>query len=365
MRKKTKATISNSAVILYSYVKTLMNPLGNGPVPDALSGIYGAAVKLRNCMYDAFPFMSKATGRPAIGIGGIHAGGTGKTPVALLVGKYAVRKGYEVAFLSRGYRRKTRKNIISKPHTIDTWETVGDEPAMLHAALPESWLGIGANRYTNVKTMSSELSKKSVFILDDAFQHRKIKRDIDIVCLPPGTQVDTLLPSGTLREQIKGLSRAHCICLIGALEESATLEESRLNIATMFPKATVVVLNQVPAGFVNLRTGEFKRTLPLERPIALCGIARPERFIFLLKKMNISISAQSIFNDHHEYDNHEIESIYSNGASGIITTEKDAFRLKSLKLVSCPDIWYLKIDLGFCEPESETLFNRIIDRVLT
>jgi tetraacyldisaccharide 4'-kinase len=105
--------------------------------------------------------------------------------------------------------------------------------------------------------------------------------------------------------------------------------------------------------------------LPLERPIALCGIARPERFIFLLKKMNISISAQSIFNDHHEYDNHEIESIYSNGASGIITTEKDAFRLKSLKLVSCPDIWYLKIDLVFCEPESEILFNRIIDRVLT
>jgi len=342
-----------------------MEPLGNGAVASVLSAFYGAAVGARNAAFDAFPYLSKLTGRPTISIGGIHAGGTGKTPLALLVGRYALSRGYEPAFLSRGYRRKSTGAVISAPGTFDTWETVGDEPALLHAALPQSWLGIGRNRLHCAKRLSPLLSKKAVFVLDDAFQHRHLKRDLDIACLPPGALNERLLPSGMLREPLKGLSRARCLCLIGTADDTAVLEDMKRALTARFPKAEIVVMDQAPAGWVRLKTGEYRDTLPLIRPAALCGIARPWRFIFLLKKLGISLSAQSIFNDHHVFKNHEIESIANGpGVSGIVTTEKDAFRLQSLKLVSWPDIWYLKIELVFSDERSHQLFNRIIDTVL-
>jgi tetraacyldisaccharide 4'-kinase len=242
---------------------------------------------------------------------------------------------------------------------------VGDEPALLHAALPDSWLGIGGNRLKSAMALSPLLSKKAVFILDDGFQHRRLRRDLDIACLPAGALQDSLLPAGMLREPLNGMRRARCICLIGSAEEAAGFEDTKRTLALRFPQATIVVMHQAPAGWVHLKTGETRIKLPLIRPAALCGIARPRRFIFLLKKMGISLSAESIFNDHHLYKNHEIDSLArKSGVSGIVTTEKDAFRLQTLKLVSWPDIWYLKIELHFSDARSERHFNRIIDTTL-
>jgi tetraacyldisaccharide 4'-kinase len=342
-----------------------MNPLGHGIIPDMLSCVYGAVVDVRNYFYDNFKNLSKPTGKPTIGVGGIQAGGTGKTPLTLLTCRYAVKKGYEVALLSRGYKRKIKKNIISAPHTVDSWEHVGDEPAMLHAAMPESWLGIGSNRLANISTLKSVIGKKAVFILDDSFQHRKVKRDVDIACLSPECMDDSLIPAGTLREKIRGLNRADCICLIGMPEESEKLSNSKLRINDMFPEKTVVVLHQVPACWIKLSDNTSSDNLPVKKPLVISGIARPERFFFLLKKMGISVSAQSIFNDHHEFKKKEIESIVNNqNIDSIITTEKDAFRLKTLKFVHKPDIWYLKIDLKFSSSEYEKIFNHVIDKAL-
>ena len=342
-----------------------MVPRGIGVVSSIVSTAYGAVVGVRNTAFNVLPRLSKSAGLPTIGIGGIHAGGTGKTPVALLAGAYAIGKGYEVAFLSRGYRRKTRGCVISKPHSSDTWESVGDEPALLHASLPQSWLGICSNRYKSARALTPALSRKAAFILDDAFQHRQLKRDVDIACIPPGPLSDALLPGGTLREPVSGLSRAHCICVIGTKSDGAALQASKRTLGSRFPDAAIVLIYQTPSAWVRLKTGEQRQTVPLLRPAALCGIARPERFIFLLKNLGISLSAQSIFKDHHEYRPEEIESIAKRpGVSGIVTTEKDAVRLRSLKLVSWPDIWYLKIDLLFLDPESQRLFYGTIDMVL-
>jgi len=345
---------------------SIMEPLGNSIVPSALAKLYGAVVALRNRAYDAFPNLSINIGKPTIAIGGIHAGGTGKTPIALLTADYALNKGYDVAFLSRGYHRKSGETVISRPYAIDSWESVGDEPAMLHAALPQSWLGIGANRSSSAKALLPKLREKAVFILDDAFQHRQVKRNLDIVCLSPGAHRDRLLPVGMLREGLEGLNRAQCICLIASESDDAALvEESQKYITRRYPHIPMVSLNQSAAGWVHLKTGERLKTLPVQHFAAVCGIARPERFIFLLKKLGISLYAQSIFKDHHEYSGKEIESIASKpGVSGIITTEKDVFRLRSLKLVSWPDIWYLKIDVLFSDERSHALFNRVIDGVL-
>jgi tetraacyldisaccharide 4'-kinase len=329
------------------------------------SAIYGAAIGIRNFMYDRLDFCSGYGGKPTIGVGGIHAGGTGKTPMALLIGRYLHGQGIEVAFLSRGYKRKSQKPMISGPFSPDSWETVGDEPALLHAALPQSWLGVGADRYRSAQSLSRRLGKKAMYILDDAFQHRRIKRDLDIVCLPADPFNDALLPAGMLREPLLGLARAHALCLIGAENDIRLLESSKKRLKARFGHVPVFILFQEPLEWVHLDSGARSRDLPLKRPVLVCGIARPERFIFLIKKMGISIAAESIFKDHHVFTVRDIDTIMRNTkASGIITTEKDAFRLKSLKLVNHADIWYLNIDLRFSDLESQKLFYKTIDTII-
>jgi tetraacyldisaccharide 4'-kinase len=342
-----------------------MKPLRHSFIPDIVSNIFGGIVAVRNALYDARPDFSKNTGRPTISIGGLSAGGTGKTPMTLLVAQHFHRKGREVVFLSRGYGRETKKIVVSPPGAIDTWKNVGDEPAMLHAAIPQSWLGIGGSRHAVLQSMISRLSPKAVYILDDAFQHRQLKRDMDIVCLPPDPFNDRLLPSGTLREPLGGLKRAHCLCLIGTIDDIDLLKNSRQKIAKIFSNIPVFILYQVPLGWVNLSTNEFQTLLPIKMPVAVCGIARPQRFIFLLKKLSISTSAESIFSDHHVYKEHDIASIMTkSGSSGIVTTEKDAFRLKSLKRINRENIWYLKLNLHFSEEKSEHDFYQFIDKAI-
>jgi tetraacyldisaccharide 4'-kinase len=340
-------------------------PWGRGAVPSVFSGIFGAAVAIRALAYDHAGWLSRATGRPTIGIGGLSAGGTGKTPMALLVGRHLFLKGHEVVFLSRGYGRKAKGTVISAPGTTDSWEAVGDEPAMLHAALPQSWLGIGADRLRAVSSITPRLSPKAVFVLDDAFQHRRVKRDFDIVCLPPDPFSDALMPSGTLRESLSSLSRAQCICLIGDRGQMDLLDASRQKIQQKFQNTAIFILYQTPVGWVKAATGEFRSQVPLRKPVAVCGIARPQRFLQLLKKMSISIFAESIFCDHHEFKEDDIaQAAAMPGADGIVTTEKDAFRLKSLKLVSVPDIWYLKMELRFPDAAGGDQFFDIINRTI-
>jgi tetraacyldisaccharide 4'-kinase len=349
----------------FPFWKKIREPWGRGLFPLILSRAFGAAVAARNAAFDSGKRFSAPAGRPTISVGGLSAGGTGKTPMTLLVGKYLCTQGCEVAFLSRGYGRKTKETVVSSPKTVDSWEMVGDEPAMLHAGLPESWLGVGSNRLRAASLLMPRLSSKAIFVLDDGFQHRRLKRDVDIVCLPPDPYNDMLLPSGTLREPLNGLKRAHCICLIGITEEAAVLEATRQRISREFPHVAVFILYQNPIGWINASSGTFQAELPLTQPIAVCGIARPQRFIFFLKKMRVFTSAQSIFSDHYKYREQDIASIASlPGSPGIVTTEKDVYRLKSLKLVSWPDIWYLKIDLQFSDSDSEKHFYRFIDKAL-
>jgi tetraacyldisaccharide 4'-kinase len=328
-----------------------------------LSALYGCIVQCRNVLYDHIPFFSHSAGRPVISIGGLNAGGTGKTPLALLVGTYLKENGKEVVFLSRGYRRKNRKTVICKPQSSAEWENVGDEPALLHANLPGSWLGIGANRRKTIKRFVPMLSAKSVFVLDDGFQHRQLKRNIDIVCVPADVFEDRLLPSGTLREPVSGLKRAHCICLIGGgPEQNVRLAKTKEEIVARYKHSVAVVLHQNPAGWINCATGTQQANLPLKRPLLLCGIARPERFTGLVKSMSVHPVKEVLREDHHEFTASEIETLCRDrdAYDGILTTEKDAWRLNTLNLVNCPDIWYLKIDLQFFDPDSKRdFFSRL------
>ena len=126
-----------------------LKPLGPGFFPHIFAFIFSVITFIRNILYDIIPGLIKTTGRYTISVGGIHAGGTGKTPMALLLGSYFFKQSYAIAYLSRGYGRKSSQSIIVKPKEQQSWEYIGDEPAMLHQRLPDTWLGIGSNRFRN------------------------------------------------------------------------------------------------------------------------------------------------------------------------------------------------------------------------
>lgn len=333
-----------------------MQPLGNSPLPRFLCIIFGMAVAFRNFLYNRIPALSMDAGRPVVSVGGVHAGGTGKTPMALLVGQYLRGKGQEVAFLCRGFRRVHKKMTLCKPGMPASWEDVGDEPALLHSALPESWLGICANRLATAKELCRLAPENTVFILDDGFQHRGLKRRVDIVCLPSDAFASQLIPAGTLREPLKNCRRADIVCVIGSKNQAPELMRLREKIISRFGCRNVFIMYQSPQAWCNLKTRESVSIPPCKRPALVCGIARPERFARIAQDMGISVAKNYFFSDHHAFTADEIEGIGKGPYDGILATEKDAVRFNTLKLVNCPEIWYLKIELAFFDVQSKELF---------
>ena len=329
------------------------------------SAMYGGAVDLRNTVYNRLPFLSHDAGRPVISIGGIRAGGTGKTPVALLVGRHLLSKGYAVAFLSRGYRRKDRRLSIVEPHETVAWEQVGDEPCLLHNALPQSWLGIGGNRYSAAKRLARILPHRAVFVLDDGFQHRALRRDMDIICLHDSPWNDRLLPSGNLRESAKALSRAQVVLYIGPNDTGGKFITLHAQLARSFQHLSVFALRQEMGPWVNAADGRRAARPPLENPLLVCGIARPERFIAMVRTIGIIPCAERIFPDHHRYLRNDFIETHELYSKGIITTEKDAIRLKKSGIVPDHVIWYLSIELHFSDKEDEKRFTTLIDKQIS
>jgi tetraacyldisaccharide 4'-kinase len=335
-------------------------PLMRTPPARALSRLYGAGVSLRNAAFDSIPFLSHSAGRPVISIGGVHAGGTGKTPCAILTARILLELGYRVAVLSRGYKRESRALLIVNPGDRISWRDAGDEPAQIHANLPQTWMAIGPDRHSGAQRLHSVLPDKSVFLLDDGFQHRRLKRDMDIVCLPADPFSDRLLPAGFLREPIESIRRAQVILLVGNTEESGILEKSKARIAEMVgDDIAIMVVQAKPGAWIDLATGQSHDSPPFERPTALCGIARPERFEATLRTLGVQPAAFRVFSDHHRFRPEEIAHCLAPGSDGIVTTEKDAMRIRDINLVIGLAICYLKINLGFAHDADKEDFVRI------
>jgi len=347
------------------------NNVFDSPLPDALSKgaaagllsrVYSAAVGARNFAYDSVPFLSERLDFPVISVGGIRAGGTGKTPVAQLLARHLIDNcGRGVAVLSRGYGRKSKKNVVVKPGETADWRLTGDEPCMLHGNLPESWLGVGADRSAVARILSPLLPDRSVFILDDGFQRRQTRRDLDIVCVNESLFDDRPLPAGYLREPPPALARADAVLAVGAPERADKLREVKERVDRYLSKASksaktppvTAVLFQYPDRWVNARSGESAGRPPLESPAAVTGIARPERFLAMLPQFSVVPSGVYKFPDHYNFKRNDIARIHNIYLCGVVTTEKDAVRLLSPAFSGIRDIWYLKIGLRFADAESE------------
>jgi tetraacyldisaccharide 4'-kinase len=292
---------------------------------------YRFAVAFRNCSYRWKLARVRALDCPVISIGNLTVGGTGKTPATLWLAQRLAERGFIVGILSRGYKRKASGAIIlsgdsgMSPASIDGSEVLaaGDEPVMM-ARLYGLTVSVAKDRY---RAGLELLAQKpiDVFILDDGFQHRKLKRDFDLVLL--GEEVPGwVLPCGPFREPKRSLKRADCFLITGASERWQGLLQAdgacRCFQGTLQPQGLI--------GFEFDRWKEYPLTLLYRSKIlAVAGIARPAKFFETIHEWDGDIVEAMEFPDHHEYsaaDWQQINRIARN-VDLIVTTEKDILKL--------------------------------------
>lgn len=301
-----------------------------------LSIIYKGVLTVRAMCFRAGIFSIRKLDRPVVSIGNMTVGGTGKTPAALLLAALFKAKGYRPAILSRGYGGKSSESV----HVVsDGWsilsapESAGDEPFMMAAAAPGIPVVTGADRYASGRHAVERLGA-DLLILDDAFQHRQLARDVDIVLLNADAPLGNgfVIPRGPLRESPRALKRADCIVLTGTEPETVPVDGLR-RIRTGFPGIPVLT-----AAYRARDLSKNDETVPVESMInkkilAFCGLGNPESFRRSLEKHGAEIVAFVTFPDHFRYTESDVRKIRARAeaanAQMLITTEKDAVKLRA------------------------------------
>lgn len=285
---------------------------------NPLAAIFGATVAARNFLYDRGQLPIRRLAGPVISIGNLSVGGSGKTPFLVLLGEHLKKRGIAFDVLSRGYGRKSRGVL-----EVDAGGSVarfGDEPLLIARKL-QAPVVLGEERY-DAGIYAERKFGPRLHLLDDGFQHRGLHRDFDIVLVTADDTRDRLLPAGRLREPLASLRRADAIVLSGEVTATSPV-----------------------AGKLVWRIHRGIRPAHVSsRPVAFCGIARPQNFLTQLRTAGIQPAAEAIFRDHYQYTEKDIRQLLELQArsegDGFVTTEKDAinlgehlYRLDSLSVV--------------------------------
>jgi len=304
-----------------------------GALLRPLAGLYGAGVRARLGLYSAGFLKIKALPCKVISVGNITAGGTGKTPVTMHIARYLKDKGMDVVILSRGYGGSLKgmgvvcngKEVLLGP------AEAGDEPVLMARRLGDIPVVVGPDRFSAGELAIKKFSP-DVIILDDGFQHIRLRRDLNILLIDGAVELGNarLLPAGPLREPLTGLQRADMVLVKGGrLQETDRALMREYNIAEngFVYKAE---------GITALEGGASMAVKALKgRPLlAVAAIARPDSFFSLLRDLGMNVAETMAYTDHHTYNAGDIAAIRlkmkATGAEAIIATEKDGVKLAPL-----------------------------------
>lgn len=297
---------------------------------------YGAAVLLRNFLYNIGLAPARKLDTRTICIGNITAGGTGKTTAVLLAAQTLSRKQIKPAILSRGYGRlrKTRKvQVLLNTQNVH-WEETGDEPWMMHRAL--KGMSIPILIHSN-RTYAGETAifyyNPGTLLLDDGFQHRALRRDVDIVLI---SALDPfggghLLPYGDLREPVRSLNRADLVVVTHSDQVPAgKLAAVRERVAEIAPEVPVAEASHRPDFFLDVKSDRRRRLSYLRNKPVCCFSAtgNPRSFEDLLRRVGVRLVQVWRYPDHHPYAQEDLKAIEDIRAGmPVITTFKDFPRL--------------------------------------
>lgn len=301
------------------------------------SAFYGVIVNFRNFLYDKKIIKVYKANAYVISVGNLTTGGVGKTPVVAAIANYFVAKNKKVAILSRGYGanlQNKKPNIISNGDEIFyEADSAGDEPVWLAQNCKKTAVITCSSRIKAAKIATEEL-KAEVLILDDAFQHRKIKRDLNILLIDNKNKFGNghVLPAGPLREDILGINRADKIVLVNKSYDDEDAICYCSSLEKMFDKK-IYLCKLIPEYAYNIMTDE--KLKKGEEIMAFCAIGQPKGFYDFLKR-DYDLAVTVDFEDHHSYDESNLVELIDiaarEGVESLVTTEKDAVKIKDLLL---------------------------------
>lgn len=328
---------------IHSWLRYLLFPF---------SLLYATGVVIRNLLYDLSILTALPYPTPTLCVGNLSVGGTGKTPMI----EYLIRmlKGRKTAVLSRGYKRKSKGFRIANAHT--TVADLGDEPFQLHQKFPSLTVAVDADRRYGIAQLQ-HLAQPEVILLDDAFQHRRVKPTLSILlttynCLFVN---DWYLPTGTLRDEKRQAKRANIIIVT---KSPATLSQTQRKAITrkLHPQPHQQIL------FSHLvYKSQLKGTpnpsltlaqLPKTKIALVTGIATPQPLINHLKSQGIAFQHFN-YPDHHNFTQQQVQQFKAFPL--VLTTEKDYMRLQG----KIEPLYYIEITHQFSTKDSAILEKAI------
>lgn len=319
------------------------------------SALYKGITQTRNKLYDKGILTANEFETPLIVVGNLRVGGTGKTPqVSYLVS--LLKKKYNVAVLSRGYKRKS-KGFVLADHNA-TALTIGDEPFQLYRQHPDILVAVDADRTNGINKLQKLDNPPDVIILDDAFQHRKVKAGFNILLTPYKDLYvnDSHLPTGNLRESIESASRAQ-VLVVTKCPDTLSEEEEYQTALKLNPSLnqTVFFTNILYDTVIKNNTNEIAiDSLSDFEILLLTGIANPKPLVNFLKNKNIKYKHLA-FPDHYNYTEKDINTIKTNfdtivnKKKLVLTTEKDYVRI----FERLDNLYYLSIQTNFINHQTD------------
>lgn len=354
-----------------------------------LSGIYGGVVALRLFLFRERYIHDHHLGVPVISVGNLTVGGTGKTPVVELLAKALRDRGRKVAILSRGYKSKRQRKTSlllrfgarlglmklpppPEPRVVSDFARVritdsyvaGDEPLMLAMNCPGVPVIVDRDRVNGGSYAIKEMGA-DVLLLDDGLQYLRLKHRHDVVLVdrtaPWGTGF--MLPRGTLREPPKNLKRASFIFLTKSDGDS---EEMIVELRKYNKVADIIECRHRPVHLQNIHTGEIIPLSVLRGKYvgAVSGIAVPQSFENLLRKLGAKVDVYQRFTDHHRFKEREIhqfiERCVRRDTHFILTTEKDFVRLPPMPVPDIP-FCFLRVEIEILR--GKEVFEKMVNLI--
>jgi len=333
--------------------------------------LYGFITRIRNLLFDKGILKSYSFDIPVIAVGNLSVGGTGKTPQI----EYLIRllsSNYKVATLSRGYKRKSKGFVLADSTT--NAEILGDEPFQFYKKFPNIQVAVDADRKNGIKQLLSQKetrgiaeqseAKPEVILLDDAFQHRKVKAGFYILLTSYGDLFsdDFLLPTGNLRESRSGAKRANMVIVTKCPAALSLDEQSKIKIKLKLSTNQELYFSFIDYDdFIYSEDDKMKVSeIKIVDKLLLTGIAKPRPFFGYLHSEN---DEKLSFPDHHHFTENDIKEIKNKAKNKlIITTEKDFVRLKGS--IPSEQLFYLPIRSSFLSA-SENFDKNILNYVGT
>ena len=363
----------------------------------ALSLPYGLVTQCRNILYDWKWLPQRKLPCRVVSVGNLTLGGTGKTPVAIFVTETLLKAGHRVAVLSRGYRRRSRapRVLVSDGHRVLAGpDESGDEPFLIAQRCPKAIVAVGADRY-HLGCWVLEQYPIDCIVLDDGFQHRALARDVDLLLIDAtdATGLRDLVPAGrlgisatpatlaaagtgtvsvdlattNLGTNVTGVFDAATPVALGATRVESKMEAQP--ILSLLREATVkardpVLIRFAPHGFVEVQSGAPVALDEADgrRAVIFSGIGNAEAFRTLVQRQRgITVADAIVFPDHHVYTSADMGHVHERaeraGASLLVTTEKDAVKLRALPPLTLP-VWAVRLETDILE--GKALLERLI-----